>query len=87
VGKEGDGGGDERDYRRRAEEGENHEDEDDGAVAAHDGLIFVGEVARKDGGEDFLTIKRIDGDEIEDGQGDIQNNDGVKKGEKVNRQG
>lgn len=78
MGEEVDGGGDERDYRRGAEEGKNHEDEDDGAVAAHDGLIFVGEVTGKDGGEDFLAIQRIDGDEIEDGQGDIQNNDGIK---------
>ena len=52
----GNSGGDERDYRRRAEEGENHEDEDDGAVAAHDGLIFVGEVAGEDGSENLLTI-------------------------------
>jgi hypothetical protein len=50
-------------------------------------LIFIGEVAGEDGGEDFFTIKGVDGNEIEDSQRDIQNNDGVKKGEKVNRQG
>ena len=71
------GGGDERDYRRRAEEGENHEDEDDGAVAAHDGLIFVGEVAGEDGGEDFFTIERINRNKVEYSQRDVQNNDGV----------
>ena len=58
-----DSGGNEGDnWRGAAEDGENHENENDSAITSHNGLIFIGEVARKYGGKNFFTIQRVDRD-------------------------
>ena len=46
-----------REMMGRCQEGENHKDQDNGAVAAHDGLIFVSQVAGKEGGQDLFAVE------------------------------
>lgn len=70
--KESDNRGNKRDDGGSAKDGQDHKDEDDRAVAAHDGLVFVGEVAGEQGGQDFFTVEGVDGDEVKNGQGDVE---------------
>ncbi len=80
FGDEGDDGRDEGDHRRVSKKGEDHQDENNSAVAVHDGLVFVGKVAGEKSGEDFFAVEWVDWDEVEDSERDIQENDGVEKG-------
>ncbi len=79
MGEEADNRGDKRNDGGGAKEGENHKDQDNGAVAAHDGLIFVSQVAGKEGGQDLFAVEGVDRNEVEDGQSDIHENGEVEK--------
>lgn len=39
----------------------------------------MGEISRKDAGKDFFAIKREDGDEVEDGEGNIKEDNRIGK--------
>lgn len=65
-----------RDRGLAAEEGKNHENEKECAVPAHNGLIFICQIARKKSKDNFLAIERSNRDQIENGQADVGKNQG-----------
>jgi len=78
---------DQGNYRRGAENGEDHQDEDDHAIAIHDRLVLIGEVTGEDSSQYLLAVEGIDRNEVKDGQGDVQKNDDVKERYKKVRNG
>lgn len=66
-----DDGGDEIGDRRGAKNGKDEENEDDKAIPRKDCVPFVGQFFGEKADEDFSTIQRVDGDEVEDGEDDI----------------
>ncbi len=61
-----------------AEQGQDHEDQDQSAIATHDGLIFVGQVAGKDASQDFFAVEGKNGNKVKDGQGNVDDNKQVR---------
>lgn len=68
----GNGGGDESgDGGDPASNREEHEDQDNGPVLAHNTFVFVVESRGEQAAQDFLAVEREDGDEVEDGEHDV----------------
>lgn len=56
----------------RAIEGHNKQKEDDDAVAVEDVLGFESHFSGEEANEDLASIEGVDGDEVEDGQHDVE---------------
>ena len=53
---------------------DDQKDEDEGAITGHDSVVFMSQTLGQNPVEDFTAVKRVNGDEVENGQRNIDRN-------------